>query len=58
MNEIRRLALGNVLDAVTHALDVGLDPDGLMQKIIQRGIEVVREKERRGGELSSVGHII
>jgi hypothetical protein len=40
--ERQEKAIQDVLEALTKALTLGIDPDSLMRKIIARGIEVVR----------------
>jgi hypothetical protein len=50
MTEIQQAAMQEVLKVFTNALRTGVDPDILMGRLIQRGIEVVRGKEHSGNE--------
>lgn len=58
MNKTQQLAMQEALEAVTKALDVGIDPDVLMQNIIRRGIEVVRGRERSIVESSQLAQVV
>ena len=46
MHEIQETFVEEALRAVSKALEAGVDPDLLMDRIIQKAIEVVRGKER------------
>jgi hypothetical protein len=50
MTEQQKESVEEVLKAFTKALNEGIDPDMLMRRIIERGIELVRGKERNVSE--------
>jgi hypothetical protein len=58
MNKIQQLAIQEALEAVTKALNAGIDPDALMQSIIRKSIEVVRGRERSVGGSPQVAHVV
>jgi hypothetical protein len=56
MTEIQQVAMQEVLNVFTNALRMGVDPDILMDRLIRRGIEVVRGEECSDDKPLNAGH--